>query len=146
MKECCHFEYLNHIDQLLQESRSNTSWFDLFDSSLAITVIICSALAYISYQIIKYYKQRDNVDETRKFEERIAKLENATKDADNKKEESTSEKERRYFLNFCYEMVRSNDEDNQQIKLECWKFLTNTFVANDKIIDITKDDTDNDLH
>lgn len=138
MKNNCHIE--NLTAQLIKENSRDTSWID---NSVATTLIICVTLLIIilviGYWIKSHYKQHKKDDDIKELEKRIAELENTKKDTACKKEESANETERKYFLNFCYEMVRSKDENNKDIKEDCWKFLTNSFVADNKIKDVPQE-------
>lgn len=138
MENNCHIE--NLTAQLIKENSRDTSWID---NSVATTLIICVTLLIIilviGYWIKSHYKQHKKDDDIKELEKRIAELENTKKDTACKKEESANETERKYFLNFCYEMVRSKDENNKDIKEDCWKFLTNSFVADNKIKDVPQE-------
>lgn len=122
-------------------SSSECSLTDCWASSdVLITFIICLTILLIVGCIAYCYYKYNRHEQ--KFAEEKYKRENdqtSTNSADASSQTKTGvassqtktaeDKERKEFINFCYEMVRSDKEVLDGVRKDCWAFLKKTYMT-----------------
>lgn len=121
-------------------TKNSASW-----DSVIIVAIVCLTVVILSFIVTRCVKSLHTQNVTNEDVKRLeGELKEKQTECDDLKskliKESNSDKERRSFVNFCYEMARSNEECHQEIKKDCWKYLKNSYVSNDKIISVSNEE------
>jgi len=111
-------------------------------SDVAIVSIICLTVLISSLTIIvKLFDYLNNVNESkqnniRELEKIIVELEKNNealqkekKEAEEKLQLKAEQKEKKNFFDFCYEMAKSIEMDNLDMKKECWEILKKRYSA-----------------
>lgn len=110
-------------------------------SDVLITLIICitillivGCIAYCYYKYNRHeqkfaeekYKKRGNGQESTNSADASSQTKNG---ADSSQTKTAEDKERKEFINFCYEMVRSDKEVLDGVRNDCWAFLKKTYMT-----------------
>lgn len=109
-------------------------------SDVLITLIICitillivGCIAYCYYKYNRHEQKfaeekykRGNGQESTNSADASSQTKNS---ADSSQAKTVEDKERKEFINFCYEMVRSDKEVLDGVRKDCWAFLKKTYMA-----------------
>jgi len=107
-------------------------------SDVVIVLIICLtillSLGVICFKTFDYLRERSSSEANKKnidkLEQQIEglkkerdKIQKEKNDAEKKLQLTPEQKETNRFLDFCYDMARSTETDNLDMKKECWEIL-----------------------
>ena len=109
-------------------------------SDVLITLIICvtillivGCIAYCYYKYNRHEQKfaeekykRGNGQESTNSADASSQTKNG---ADSSQAKTVEDKERKEFINFCYEMVRSDKEVLDGVRKDCWAFLKKTYMT-----------------
>lgn len=128
---------LNVIVKAINKTAKETSC-DFWDKDVSITLIICiTVLAVVSLiSAIWYYNNKAALEYEK--EKQKAEKERNQNNHQKQPQESSEAKDRKEFINFCYEMVRSNDEKYKDIQNDCWTFLKSSYTNGESVKDVSK--------
>lgn len=94
----------------------------ILNSDAVISFIVCATIVCVIWRSLSAYK------DTRTKQQEVP---DSTKhDLGKEAEKSRLFKDEQQFLDFCYKMAESTNEQNKEIKTECWEYLKNRYAGN----------------
>ena len=129
------------LESLVNEIASNGSDVAIV---FIICLTVCVTLLTICFKMFSYLKERHSSETNNKAIKDIKKqIDDLKEEVDKLLEENNNkekkcplppeQKEGNRFLDFCYDMAKSTEMDDLEMKKECWKILKESVNISPKI-------------